>query len=174
VILAITRGSESYQGRLHDAERPIALVSTMIASQNRDPKKGKGPTYTDFCFYKPMTGANRPDYVYGSAYMTLIDQKRMPQWALTFFASFKGSANAEYVPVDVALVADDAILLHPEHKGNGRYEGLLLALESASEQPRQFVDDQGQRIVLMLPKVDTKVIAEDEVTLYPLGHAPMS
>ena len=142
-------------------------MATILANQNRDPKKGKGPVYTDFCFYKPVQEGNQPNYVYGSAYMELIKQDRLPTWALSFFTAMKDSSNAEYVPADVALVASDAILLHPVHEGSGRYSGLLLAAESASMQARESKNDQGQVITLTLPNIPTKFIAEEGVTLTP-------
>lgn len=167
VLLAIQKGAKAYQNRLHEAERPIALNSALLAAQNRDPKKGKAPTYTDFCFYKPNDIGDRPDYIYGSAYMELVKQKRLPSWGLSFFKQLADCANAEYVPMDVALIAEDAILLHPRKTGHNSYSGMLLALESASERVRAFSDDQGQIILLTCPHVDTKIVAVEDAVLSP-------
>ena len=165
MLLAIQQGTKRYQAQLHDYERPIALNTTVIASQNRDPKKGKMPTYTDFSFYKPVEDGDRPDYVYGSAYMSLVKSKRLPPWALFCFKDLSASANAGYEPEEAGLVCDDAILLHPRQVGSNSYEGLLIAMESASEQRRDFVDSKGQVISLTLPYVGTKFIAEEDVIL---------
>ena len=165
VLLAIQQGTKQYQSQLHDYERPIALNTTVIASQNRDPKKGKMPTYTEFSFYKPVEDGDRPDYVYGSAYMSLVKSKRLPHWALFCFKDLSSSANAGYEPAEAALIAEDAILLHPTRVGHNSYEGLLIAMESASEKRRDFTDDKGQVISLTLPYVGTKFIAEEDVIL---------
>ncbi len=150
---------------MHDAERPIALNTTVLAAQGRDPKKGKGPVYTDFCFYKPVNDGDRPDYVYGSAYIKLVHDKRLPPWALFCFKDLSVSANAGYEPDNCALICEDAILLHPEKVGRNSYEGLLLAQESASEQRRTFRDDKGNTVTLQVPHVGTKLIAQEGVTL---------
>ena len=164
-MIAITEGTKKYQSELHDYERPIALNTTVIASQNRDPKKGKMPTYSDFSFYKPVEDGDRPDYVYGSAYMALVREKRLPPWALFCFKDLSAAANAGYDPVEPALIAEDAILLHPRKVGPGSYEGLLIAMESASEERRSFTDSKGQVVSLRLPYVGTKFIAEEDVIL---------
>ena len=150
---------------MHDLERPTALLSSIFVSQHTDTKKRKAPTYTDFCFYKPTHDGDRPDYIYGSAYMGLISQKRMPPWALFCFKELSASALDEYEPSEYALIAQDAVLLHPEKVGPNSYRGLLLAQESASEQQRVFINDEGQAISLTLPHVGTKVIAEENVIL---------
>ena len=144
MLLAIQQGTKQYQTQLHDYERPIALNTTVIASQNRDPKKGKMPKYTDFSFYKPVEDGDRPDYVYGSAYMALVKEKRLPAWALFCFKALSQSANAGYEPEEAAFLAEDAILLHPRQVGYNSYEGLLIAMESASEKRRNLPTAKGR------------------------------
>ena len=165
VLLAISKGAEARQSALHDAERPVALNTTVLASQGRDPKKGKAPVYTDFCFYKPASDGDRPEYIYGSAYVKLIREKRLPPWALFCYKDLSVSANAEYEPDFCALISEDAVLLHPEKVGRNSYEGLLLAQESASEQSRVFRDDKGNTVTLRVPFVGTKMIAQEGVVL---------
>ena len=123
------------------------------------------PTYVEFSFYKPVEDGDRPDYVYGSAYMVLVKEKRLPPWALFCFKTLSESANAGYEPEEAALIAEDAILLHPRRVGNNSYEGLLIAMESASEQRREFTDGKGKTFTLRLPYVGTKFIAEEDVIL---------
>lgn len=167
MLIAITEGTKSYQSLLHDYERPIALNTNVLASQGRDPKKGKMPSYLDFSFYKPVESGDRPDYVYGSAYMTLIREKRLPYWALFCFKELSSAANAEYIPPEAGFIAEDAILLHPQKVGGYSYEGLLIAAESASEQRRTFIDNKGQEIVLTVPYIETKFVAMEDITLSP-------
>lgn len=150
---------------MHDAERPIALNSTIIAAQNRDPKKGKAPVYTDFCFYKPTKDGDKPDSAYGSAYMSLIKGKKLPSWALFCYHDLAPTAVDGYDPSECALIAEDAILLHPVKVGRKSYQGLLLAKESASEKTRSFVNDRGDTISLTVPHVGTKFIGQEGVIL---------
>ena len=75
------------------------------------------------------------------------------------------SADPSYEPIEAAFIAEDAILVHPNKVGPNSYEGLLIAMESASEQTRNFRDSKGEVITLTLPHVGTKFIAEESVIL---------
>ena len=150
---------------MHDYERPIALSTSVIASQNRDPKKSKPLGYGDFSFYKPLEDGDRPDYVYGSAYMTLVKKRKLPAWALFCYKELSQSSSAEYEPEEPAFIAEDAILLHPEKIGTHSYEGLLIAMESASEQRRAFTNTHGEVVYLTVPFIHTKAIAQENMVL---------
>ena len=88
----------------------------------------------------------------------------MPSWALFCFKDLSKVANKSYAPSNCALIAEDAMLLHPIKSEFG-WTGLLIAKESASEQVRDFVSDTGEVIRLSVPQIYTKVIAEEDVTL---------
>lgn len=164
---AVSRGMAEHHKRLHEYERPTALQSSMVANQNRNPKKQqKAYTYLDFSFYKPIGDGETPQEHNGSAYMELIRSKRMPPWGLFCFKSLSASAADGYVPDEPGFVARDAVLVHPE-KTAGGWKGLLLAQESASDQYRVFVDSRGNTFKLRVPYVSTKVIAEEGVVLTP-------
>ena len=75
-------------------------------------------------------------------------------------------ASNDYIPEKVALIAGDAILLHPRRVGKA-FEGLLIAQESASDQVRTFLSTEGETIRLRVPYIDTKVIAREGETLTP-------
>jgi hypothetical protein len=141
------------------------MVSSILANQNRDPKKSKkAPGWEDFSFYRPRDGATTANYVYGSAMLEMAKKGRLPSWALFCFREVTETASAAYKPAMCAFVAEDAMLLHPVKVGNG-WEGMLIAQESASEQQRTFVDDGGQKYVLHVPHVHTKVVCQEDVTL---------
>jgi len=164
-VAAVNRGLSVYHTRLHDAERPVALLSSIQANSGRDTKKQKQPyTYLDFSFYKPRDSGETPDGNYGAAYLELVRRKKLPAWALFCFKELSSSATADYVPGEPAFICEDAVLLHPTLKANG-YEGLLLAMESASDKRRVFTDSKGREISLQLPYVETKVIARENVIL---------
>lgn len=150
---------------LHDSERPVAMLSSLYANSKRDPKKSqKAYSYLDFSFYKPVNSEDVPQSHYGSAYSELLKSGKMPPWALFCFKSLMASVDESYVPAEPALIAEDALLLHPE-KVQGGYKGLLVAKESAGDQRRAFVNSIGEVIHLTVPYVRTKVVADEGVTL---------
>lgn len=143
-------------------ERPIALQTSLIANQNRDPKKRRNPfTWEDFAMYSSQKNENQADGRYGAAMLQLIKQNRMPPWALFCYKELAASANQEYVPAEPAFIAEDAILLHPVKKTGG-YEGLLIAAESAGDQTRVFTDSKGNRVTLRVPFIETKFVARED------------
>jgi len=150
----------------------VAMVSALLANQNRDPKKNKKPPgWEDFSFYKPRLGGNSANYVYGSAMLEMAKRRTLPSWALFCFKEVTETASSAYTPTMCAFVAEDAMLLHPVRKGEG-WEGMLIAMESASEQPRVFVDDDGNRHHLHVPYIHTKAVAQEDVVLIPEAMSP--
>lgn len=167
VVIAYVRGTALYRERMHDMERPTAMVSSILANQNRDPKKSKKVLgWEDFTFYKPRVGGENVSYVYGSAMLKLVKTQQMPSWALFCFKEVTATASEAYVPSCAALIAEDAMLLHPVKDGNG-WTGMLIAQESASEQTRTFTGEDGTIASLTVPHVYTKVICKEGVTLSP-------
>lgn len=166
VLSAVSKAAELRHQALHEAERPVALLSSLYANSKRDPRKSKPSSYLDFSFYKPLISGEVPQSHYGSAYLLLLKQKRLPGWALFCYKAFADSAAADYVPAEPGLIAEDAILLHPEPLGRG-YQGLLVAMESAGGQRKMFVNSKGDEIWLTVPEISSKVVAEESVILLP-------
>lgn len=156
-----------YHQHLHDSERPVALLASMQANQNRDRKKHKEPyTYLDFSFYRPRNSEDSPDGHYGASYLELLRRGLLPSWALFCYPAMSEAADPSYVPGEPALIAEDVMLLHPKKKGNG-YEGLLIALESAGDQVRTFVSTKGVEVTLRVPYVESKAVAREGEFLTP-------
>lgn len=167
VVAAINRGLSLYHQHLHDRERPIALLASLQANQNRDRKKHKEPyTYLDFSFYKPRNNEDSPEGYYGASYLELLRKGLLPSWALFCYSAMNDAADPSYIPGEPALIAKDAMLLHPKKKGNG-YEGLLIALESAGDQVRTFTSTKGVEVVLRVPYVESKAVAREGEFLTP-------
>ncbi|MGA0100594.1 MAG: hypothetical protein ACO3HF_00990 [Burkholderiaceae bacterium] len=146
-------------------ERPIAQQTAIIANQNRDPKKQKKAfSFEDFSFYMPRDARNLPSGSYGAAAVMLLKEKRFPSWALFCYKDLVASARPSYEPELPALIAEDCILLHPT-KVAGGWKGMMIAMESASDQKRVFTDGKGGSFVLNVPYVETKFVAEEDVTL---------
>lgn len=137
----------------------------MHANSNRDRKKQSQPySYLDFSFYKPQDAGETPDGHNGAAYLELLRLRLLPSWALFCYKELASSASPGYVPGEPALIAEDAILLHPERRPGG-YTGLLIAMESASDQTRRFVTTKGAEVVLRVPYIETKFVARENELL---------
>lgn len=166
---AVRNGSEQRRRSLYEQEAPIALQTSVLANINRDPKRQKEPyKLTDYSLYVDKRDLNLPDGAYGSAALLAVKQNRFPSWALFCFKELSSQAKQGYKPSTAALVCEDAILLHPVASAGG-YKGLLIALESASLKSRTFTDDNGKTYSLNLPEIHTKVIAQEDVTLFHLA-----
>ena len=143
----------------------MALLASLHANSNRDAKKQREPyNYLDFSFYKPKDAGEKPDGHNGAAYLELIRLRLLPHWALFCYKELSIHATPGYVPGEPALIASDAILLHPELKPNG-YTGLLIAMESASDQRRVFTSTKGTEVTLQVPYVETKFVARENELL---------
>ena len=141
-------------------------MTSVFANSKRDPKKqSKSLTYLDFSFYKPNEGSESADSIYGSSMLALLRDKKLPAWTLFCFKELTSNAENDYVPDEPAFIAEDAILLHPV-KVSGGFKGLLIAQESSSEQIRAFEGADGTKYHLMVPYIETKVIAREEATLF--------
>ena len=137
----------------------------MQASANRDKKKQPQPySYLDFSFYKPQDAGENPDGHNGAAYVELVRLKLLPSWALFCYKELASSASPGYIPGEPALIAEDAILLHPELKPGG-YLGLLIAMESAGDQMRTFTSTKGTEVTLRVPYIETKFVARENELL---------
>lgn len=170
MIDAVARGRTMFQRRLHFEERPVAVVSSLLANQQRDSKRQRKPfSASDFYLYQPREDKNLPEGSYGAAAVKLVEAGRFPAWCLFCYPALRDAAGAcKQPPRTLAYIAEDAVLLAPRRLGNG-YIGMLVAQESAGGQVRLFETDDGNFISLEVPAIPTKFIAEEDVILLPLG-----
>lgn len=153
------------QKQLHHEEIPIANLAAIYTNSKRDTKKSKKPfSFKDFCFYAVNDESNGPGTRYGSAAVALVHEKRYPSWALFCFPELKASHNPNLRPDNLALIAEDAILLAPIKTSYG-WLGFLIAQESASDSVRVFEDDEGNQVRLLIPFIETKIVAREDVYL---------
>lgn len=172
VIFAVERAHELRRQELHLQELPTAQVSSILANQNRDPRKRRKPfSAADFCYFIPKTNEDLPKGRFGAAAMKMIKDGRFPSWALFCYSELSSSATKGYEPEEPALIAEDAILLHPVKEEN-RYSGMLIAMESASAQTREFSFYDGSKVLLKLPEIPNKIIAEEDVSLSLQAKTP--
>ena len=148
---------------LHELEMPMALNTAVYANSQRDPKSSKKPLNPmDFAMYKRID-AEGPAGYYASCYIAAVKRGLLPHWALFCYKEIAPAANGPAGRL-LMLMAEDAILVGPRKTDEG-FKGLLIAMESASEQHRSFEGPDGEVYDLLLPHIETKVIAKEDVTL---------
>ena len=132
---------------------------------NRDKKKKKKPFSIDeFYFYADRSKLDLPEARFGAAMMRLIEQQKFPTWALFVYKDLKSRANEALPPELLCYSCDDAIILAPD-ADNESVTGMLIALESCSNQWRTMQSPCGSTIRALLPEMTAKVQAIEEATL---------
>lgn len=145
-------------------EAPTSLLCSLFANSNRDPKKTKKPyKINDFFIYEPKENQGVPMAVYGAAALELINQGLFPNWALTFYADLKRSADGS-PPHLLAFIHEKAIVLAPEIDKEV-VTGMLIADEVVSEQVIDMQSNHGSMIRLQMPKLTVRYSAKEGVIL---------
>ena len=164
MVAAYFAMNKQSRDELHKQEQPTALLTSVLANVNRDPKQRKKPFEPgDFYVFQPAEAQDRPNGRYGAAYMEMIENRVLPPWALFCFSALSAEALGHEAPTPCFLQADGAILLGPTWTEEG-IKGMFIATEG----PRRAVemlDPEGERHMVVIPEVKTKVIAEEEMTL---------
>lgn len=168
VVLAYVKASELYMDELHYSERPVALLTQMTSNIHRDTKKQRKPTpLSEFFMYRRQEMSNLPSGRYGAAMLSLVRQQLLPSWALFCYKEVTSHAS-DVTPSLLAFVHNDAIILAPKISG-GEVEGLLIAKEAASEKTLKMRSPCGQEMLVKMPYVNTKIIAEEDISLRIVG-----
>lgn len=164
VLDAYSNGIKNRQGYLHQLEAPTALLTTLFANSNRDSKKQKTPyRIDDFYLYQPSDRENIPTNIYGAAAMKLVEERKFPLWALTFYSDLKKAASGN-PPELLAYIHDKAILLAPVIDEK-TVRGMLIAEEVVSEQVIEMCSPEGEQIKLQMPKLTIRYSAKEGVEL---------
>lgn len=148
----------------HFQEAPIALLTSVIANSNRDPKKKREPyKMDDFFLYQPRDAKNIPTSVYGAAAMELAAKNLLPPWALFVFKDLKEASNGP-PPQLLAYIGDTAMILAPLLYGD-RVKGMVIATEAASLKRMIMKSPCGKQIYVELPLINGKFYAQEGVDL---------
>lgn len=169
MCIAAREALRMQQEELHFYERPHALHMQMVANLNRDPKKGRAYKIDDFCLYMSQEKRNLPDGKYGAAALNLISKGMFPFWALFCYKELKTTAQTAATPSLLCFQSESAILLAPEQSQAG-FTGLLIALEEAGDCRQELVSPCGKKLVTVIPPINTKFIAKEDVTLPILSY----
>ena len=158
---------------MHNYERPLSYLAFQNAEMNRDRKKQRKPfKLEDFYFYDLSEQAKAPDSRYGAAALALIKKKEYPMWALFVYKDLKEQGENVNPPSILSLQCDDAIVLAPTIDNDKKeVTGLLIAMESASNQQRTMRSPCGLIITLQVPIISNKYEAIEDVTLSILSNS---
>ena len=162
MLEALQKGHELRRRDLHAGELPVANLAALMANINRDSKKNKkGFNVMDFAFYAEEKDLNLPDEAPAAAYMHLLENKKIPAWALFCYKEFQSRGKDVEPPQPVAAIGEGVLLLAPKEK-NGGLEGLLLARSEVSGEQVQ-ASIAGYEITLAIPEFTEQIIAREDV-----------
>lgn len=148
---------------LHSMELPIAQNTALHANMNRDPKKQRKPySALDFCMFVDRE-QYKPEALAAAAYMRLIEDNRLPPWALFCIADFKHAEPALRSAEEVAIIHESFILLAPVPIEGG-WTGLMLA-EGAISNSTIHVTYEDEPWAISIPKLDGFTVATSNVEL---------
>lgn len=148
--------------RLHEYEKPIALLATQQAELNRDKKKRRKPfEIEEFCLYLNVEDLNLPNKRYGAAAKELIKIGKFPSWALFVYKDLIANCEDAKPPSNIALIGEDCIILAPSIN-EIECDGMLIALHSASEKIRNLKDLAGNEYKVRMPELLSAVNAIED------------
>ena len=152
------------QKKLHEAEAPIALQTSLIANTNRDPKKTKKPfSMEDFFLYQPKDTQNIPKSTYGAAGMKLLEMGLLPPWALFIYKDLQQSASG-LPPQLLAFIHESAIILAPIVKQHS-VKGMLICEDKAQGETIEMKSPCGQQIKVAIPNLNGHYAAIENIDI---------
>lgn len=147
---------------LHENERPTALLTTVYANSQRDPKAKTIPLESYF-MYQDEEASNKPGARYGAAAMALIKENKFPYWALFAYKDLAANAG-KTTPDPICFQHEDAIILGPLVDGP-TLSGMLIATEKAANKRLKMLDENGNQWVVDMPNIRSKVFATEDISL---------
>ena len=148
----------------HMQEQPVALLSSIFANANRDPKKKKDPyKIEDFYLFQQLEDRNIPSSAFGAAAMELVKRNLFPNWALFSYKDLKASANGQ-PPSVLAYICDSALILAPVITGQS-VSGMVIAQEASYGKNLLMESPCGKTIKVAMPIYNSKFYAEENVSM---------
>ncbi len=163
VLSAYKKAGELRQRGLHEQERPVSMLASIMVNQARDPKKNKPVEMSDFYLYEPRELQNLPSGRFGAAAIELVRKGKFPSWALFCFKQLSQGASGS-PPALLAYIGVDCMVIAPVASPSG-VTGLFIGMESASDQVRELKSPDGKVVTLKIPFIETKIIAEEDLVL---------
>lgn len=125
----------------------------------------------DFCFFIDHA-ANKPEERAARAFMTLVEAKKLPGFALGFFSDFKHGKPGKAPWSELALVHENFVLLAPVEIDGG-FSGTMLAEHEVSGQIIE-VQHMNQIWTIQVPTFSDYVKAENNVEIDVVKPPPIS
>jgi len=95
------------------------------------------PPLADYCLFRQPQEGERPPAEAGAAMLALIQADLLPSFALVAYEPLERAGRDQPPPQQLALIADDAVLLAPRATPQG-WQGFLIAEHEAAGQVRAF------------------------------------
>jgi len=151
----------------HLLEQPVALLTSIFANTNRDPKKKREPyKIDDFFLFQATEERNIPSSTYGAAAMELVKNNQFPFWALFVYKDLRSAANGP-APSLLCYSSDDVMVLAPSIR-NGDLFGMIIVQESAYGEVRLLQSPCGKKIKVSVPRYSGKFFAEENASMHIL------
>lgn len=152
ILEAADRALRLERQRLHNEELPIAVLTTLTANANRDTKKRPNPfRLSDFTCFAEVAEQSQPPAAAGAAMLELLKREQFPGFGLTFYSELKAAGKDQPLPPRLIWAAEDAMLLAPYRIDASAWGGFLIAEKAASGQPRDFWNEHGDSVTLVVP-----------------------
>jgi hypothetical protein len=146
-------------------EGPVALLSSLFANSNRDPKKQKEPfSMKDFYLYEDKEDMNIPSSVYGSAAMALASKRLLPSWALFIYKDLRSASDGN-APELLAYIGDDVLLLAPAHRDK-KIRAMVVSMESSYGKVRHVKSPCGRQLTIKCPIGVNKFFAQENLEVH--------
>ena len=152
---------------------PIAGLLTWHANKERDTKRRPEPFVPrDFCWWAEKAEPPKGTAEAGAAMLELIKREQFGgQFHGPWTDELEEAGAKAKAPERLAWAAEDAILLAPHRVDSQRWGGYLIAMAEASGQTREFFNQAGDSVLLVVPET---VGEEGEVEADPLAVLPIA
>lgn len=166
IISALEHGQKIRQEQLHLGELGVATLSALFTNANRDPKKGKPASPSDFFYFAPkQTQVDIPSTA-ADAFFSLVADEVMPSWALGIAPIDKLRQVKQNRPVSRprAWVGEGALLLLPRVEGQVVQAAIAL-LDGVSGSVLVMDIDSGTTFSIEVLSSDSRWVLDAEFEL---------
>jgi hypothetical protein len=106
--------------------------------------------------------------------VALIEQQKLPSFALAFYKQLARSADPRQRPARLAWIGEDLLLLAPYRIDEGHWGGFLIAESEAAGQPRRLWSETGEVLWVQVPESVANVgaVMAEEGSILPIAESP--
>lgn len=153
ILQALEHGAKLQRDELHMQELGISSLCALFVNANRDPKKGKPAKPADF--YRFKDADNKLPAIACDAFFSLIDDRKMPGWAVGLAPIDELRRDRLFNPVRKprALVGDGILLLCP-NIGDSQISAAMAIVDSTGGVVEVCDVDSDQRYNVLIDAVE--------------------